>query len=372
MCISGFKLDNCSRATLPGWDITIHNATGYTQTRTTDSNGKFEFCDLAPGQYTLTETLKSGWIKISAPPEITLSCDNATNQNFTNQKLMCISGFKLDNCSRATLPGWDIAIHNATGYTQTKTTDSNGKFEFCDLAPGQYTLTETLKSGWIKISAPPEITLSCDNATNQNFTNQKLMCISGFKLDNCSRATLPGWDIAIHNATGYTQTKTTDSNGKFEFCDLAPGQYTLTETLKSGWIKMSAPPEITLSCDNATNQNFTNQKLMCISGFKLDNCSRATLPGWDIAIHNATGYTQTKTTDSNGKFEFCDLAPGQYILTETLKSGWIKISAPPAITLSCDNATNQNFTNQKLMCISGFKLDNCSRATLPGWDIAIT
>ncbi|MCX6678946.1 MAG: carboxypeptidase-like regulatory domain-containing protein, partial [Methanothrix sp.] len=133
----------------------------------------------------LSEVHKPGWSQVSAPSRVTLVCSNATNQNFTNQKLLCISGYKLDNCD-GPLVGWTITLTNNT-YTVSKSTDANGKYEFCGLAPGAYDLSEVHKPGWSQVSAPSRVTLVCSNATNQNFTNQKLLCISGYKLDNCVR-----------------------------------------------------------------------------------------------------------------------------------------------------------------------------------------
>jgi uncharacterized repeat protein (TIGR01451 family) len=44
-CISGYKKDNCTGAPLPGWNITLTNATG-TTSQLTGQDGKYEFCNL--------------------------------------------------------------------------------------------------------------------------------------------------------------------------------------------------------------------------------------------------------------------------------------------------------------------------------------
>ena len=178
-----------------------------------------------------TEETKSGYIskspvKISA----TLPCTgNLTDQNFTNQKLYCISGYKLDDCTKTGIAGWLVTINNST-YTTSVNTGSDGRYEFCRLVPGAYTITEETKSGYIskspvKISA----TLLCTgNLTNQNFTNQKLYCMSGYKLDDCTKTGIAGWLVTINNST-YTTSVNTGTDGKYEFCSLVPGAYTITE-----------------------------------------------------------------------------------------------------------------------------------------------
>ena len=174
-------------------------------------------------------TPEPGGCQFSAPGPVTLVCDNATKQNFTNQKLLCISGYKVDKCNGA-LPGCNITLTNGS-YTKSVQTDAAGKYEFCGLMPGVYTLTEALQSGWMPVIVPGPVTLVCDNATYQNFTNQKLLCISGYKLDKCNGA-LPGWNITLTNGS-YTKSVSTDAAGKYEFCGLMPGVYTLTEALQS-------------------------------------------------------------------------------------------------------------------------------------------
>ncbi len=377
LCISGYKLDNCTKLGLPGWNITLRNSTGaIIDTNVTDNSGYYQFCGLIPGNYNLTEILKDGYEAGDAPGPITLTCnENLTNQNFTNIQLMCISGYKLDDCTRLGLPGWNITLTNGT-YTNSTTTNATGYYQFCGLVPGQYNLSETLKDGYQSGTGPSNpVTLLCsENLTNQNFTNIQLMCISGYKLDNCTKLGLPGWNITLTNGT-YTNSTTTNATGYYQFCGLVPGQYNLSETLKDGYQAGTGPANpVTLLCsENLTNQNFTNIQLMCISGYKLDNCTKLGLPGWNITLTNGT-YTNSTTTNATGYYQFCGLVPGQYNLSETLKDGYQSGTGPSnPVTLVCNtNLTNQNFTNIQLMCISGYKLDNCTKLGLPGWSITLT
>ena len=79
------------------------------------------------------------------------------------------------------------------------------------------------------------MTLDCGrNLTNQNFTNQALLCISGFKRMTAT-AGIAGWLITLNNSS-YTTSIRTGSGGKYEFCGLVPGNYTLTEETKDGYI----------------------------------------------------------------------------------------------------------------------------------------
>ena len=46
---------------------------------------------------------------------------------------------------------------------------------------------------------------------------------------------------------------------------------------------------MTLDCGrNLTNQNFTNQKLLCISGKKINACTGAGINNWEIIVRNSS------------------------------------------------------------------------------------
>ncbi|MFA5296531.1 MAG: SdrD B-like domain-containing protein, partial [Methanoregulaceae archaeon] len=377
LCISGYKRDACNDAGLPDWTITLKDSSGATVgTTTTNANGFYQFCNLLPGTYTLAETLKPGYKALSSPGTVTLgSNQNLTNQNFINTKLLCISGYKLDAATSTGLPDWTITLKDSSGTTVgTTTTGATGSYQFCDLVPGQYTLTETLKPGYQASSSPGTVTLACNqNLTGQNFINTKLYCISGYKMDACSDAGLPGWTINLQDSSGATiRTTTTGATGSYQFCNLAPGTYTLTETLKPGYMAVSSPGTVTLGNQDLTGQNFINTRLLCISGYKMDIASNTGLAGWTITLRDSSGATvRTTTTGANGSYQFCNLAPGTYTLTETVVTGWTQVFAPGPVTLTCEDATHQDFFNARLLCISGYKLDAASNTGLPGWTITL-
>jgi len=355
-CISGYKKDNCGDSPLSSWNITISNSTGYSANDTTGIDGKYEFCNLAPGNYTLNEELKQGWMQVIAPPEIVLNCSNITNQNFTNQKLLCISGYKLDDCTNAGIENWLITLNNNT---TSNLTGSDGKYEFCNLVPGRYTLTEETKDGYIS-SGPIslDVNLPCgSNLTDQNFTNQALLCISGYKLDDCTNSGIENWLITLNNSS-YTTSNLTGSDGKYEFCNLMPGSYTLTEETKDGYIS-SGPIslDVTVPCgSNLTDQNFTNQALLCISGHKKNTCGEYNLSNWTIILSNSQGGAISALTNETGYYQFCGLPPGVYNLSEESKDGWSAVSAPGQVSLNCSDISGMDFVNSEC-CGSSLKIN---------------
>jgi hypothetical protein len=368
----------------------IHLKTGQTDlTATTDSNGFYEFDNVGPGTYTLSEDLQSGWTQTFAPENpITLqSGQDISNEDFGNMQDATISGHKFNDTDGnpqttgddVPLSGWVIDLSNGET-TQTATTDSNGFYQFTGLGAGTYTLTEELQTGWMQTFGPtsPVTIQSADNLTNQDFGNVKLVTISGTKFENHDgdggRALgdegLPGWVITLDGTT----TATTDANGNYSFTGVGPGTHTVDEVLQSGWTQTKggqgsggAYTIVTQSGIDDSGIDFGNFHDVTISGHKFNDVdgNPATtgddvpLANWVIHLNN--GETdQTATTDANGFYHFDDVGPGSYSLSEDLQSGWKQTFAPsnPVTPQSGQDISNEDFGNFQLVTISGHKFND--------------
>lgn len=178
---------------------------------------------------------------------------------YTYDELHCLSGYKIDACTGEPLSGWTITVNNSTD-SWSNETDADGFWEICNLEDGTYTVCEMLKPGWTQ-TAPDGCyskTLAGANITDINFTNQELYCISGYKINGSSGAGLSGWNITLTNASGSVM-KQTGSDGRYEFCNLMPGSYSLCEKQKDGW-KNTTPSciSVPLGCNDSNDNNFTN------------------------------------------------------------------------------------------------------------------
>ncbi|HOO52949.1 MAG TPA: SdrD B-like domain-containing protein, partial [Methanothrix sp.] len=305
---------------------------------------------------------------------VTLVCDNAVGRNFTNTPLLCIEGYKINDCNDSGIPGWTVILNNGTGEVDRKSTDGTGKYSFCGLEPGNYWVCEDMKSGWTNVTdACINVTLVCDNAVGRNFTNTPLLCIEGYKINDCNDSGIPGWTVILNNGTGEVDRKSTDGTGKYSFCGLEPGNYWVCEEMKSGWTNVTdACINVTLVCDNAVGRNFTNTPLLCIEGYKINDCNDSGIPGWTVILNNATGEVDRTSTNATGKYSFCGLAPGDYWVCEEMKADWTNVTETCInVTLVCDNVVGQNFTNTPLLCIEGYKINDCNDSGIPGWTVIL-
>jgi len=224
----------------------------------------------------VTETVKDGWVPVTPTQRsVTLGCNNRTGQDFTNQKQLCISGTKFDDCTGEGLPNWTITLTNGT-YTVATTTNATGQYQFCGLMPGNYSVTETVKDGWVPVTPTQRsVTLGCSNRTGQDFTNMPYGNISGMKFNDLNGngtrdvndEPLPNWTINLYYAGNGTfiTSAVTNGTGEYVFKDLPCGIYRVNETPKPDWTQ-TAPAggnyivEINGTSHNVTGRDFGNQQ----------------------------------------------------------------------------------------------------------------
>ncbi|HPT18622.1 MAG TPA: SdrD B-like domain-containing protein [Methanothrix sp.] len=372
-CMGGRKINDCTGKGLSDWAVHVKNSRGTVYNAATDQNGYWQICNLSEGAYEVSEQLLPGWINVT-PVSQTVIIDkkDVSGVNFRNFQLPCISGYKLDNCDKKGILGWNIILAKPDGSTEAATTNETGYYEFCGLLPGYYSLSEEHRDGWTTVSSPGSITLSCSNSVHNDFVNQALFCITGRKLDNCDGSGLYGWDITLTKPDGSTAIATTNETGYYEFCGLLPGVYSLSEEHRDGWTAVSSPGSINLDCENSVHNNFVNKAVLCISGYKLDDCGKTGIPGWNITLTKPEGSTATATTNETGYYEFCGLHPGEYSLSEESRDGWTTVFSPGSITLDRENSVHNNFVNQRSLSIEGRKIDGKNQTGLADWAVNLT
>ena len=94
--------------------------------------------------------------------------------------------------------------------------------------------------------------------------------------------------------------------------------------------------------------NLSGYKINDTNGNGLWNPGEQGIHGWNITLKNTTGaIISTASTDPQGYYEFTNLLPGSYNVSEEDKAGWMHTNASfRLVTLADKDLANLNFTNR--------------------------
>ncbi|MEM9587909.1 MAG: SdrD B-like domain-containing protein, partial [Planctomycetota bacterium] len=350
---------------------------------TSDSQGQYRFDNLAPGTYTVVEETPSGLIEGGAKAGTSggrvIDPNRIGSINLTSGQV----AIDYDFCERppAEIAGRVFADRdgdcivdegepgiagvlvelfdtdgNLVGSTET---DASGRYRFSDLPAGNYMVRETQPAGYLQggqragshggndlvadqISAIP-IGWG-DRLTEYNFCELEPASISGTVYvdhnSDCIRQPdepgLAGVRIDLRDASGQLITFTsTDAQGRYQFDDLAPGDYQVFEHQPDGLFHGGQTPgtgsgrvlgqdllaTTMLTGDALTGYDFCELQPASLSGYVWSetDLNQRFDPGDDplarvvIELIDRDGEViSTTRTDANGQYRFEGLRPDTY------------------------------------------------------------
>jgi len=231
--------------------------------------------------------------------------------------------------------------------------------------------------------------LSFSNAAKQPpVPNQGGTCISGYVINSYHETVGADWVVKITNSAGETKSTKTDSKGYFGFAELTGGTWEVEVEVPEGWRPYT--PEkftVTLSGEGSScaQVRFKLEALSCIKVIKLDEGGMVGfddmvgIPGWTMTA--TQGETILKSvTNGQGYAFFDNLLPGQWIITEEDKSGWVPADGysneqlifltPPHWPGSCEELV---FVNKQIneACINVIKRDTAGNPVVD-WVMNLT
>ena len=156
---------------LEDWEFTLTQSTppitasaiSLVATGTTDVDGELLFGGLEPGEYTVTETLQSGWTNTTPlSQDVTVVDGQTASLWFGNiptieepeegdlivYKFEDLNENGLFDEGEPMLEDWEFTLSVGDADLDSGLTDANGELLFGGLEPGEYTVTETLQDGW--------------------------------------------------------------------------------------------------------------------------------------------------------------------------------------------------------------------------------
>ncbi|HEY6146757.1 MAG TPA: SdrD B-like domain-containing protein [Thermoanaerobaculia bacterium] len=382
---------------------------GPSRTAVTDASGNFLFTNVTPGSFFLVESVPAGFTQTTPASGVitgTLapggSFLTAVFGNFRGVLTGAISGLKfldangngVQDPGEGPQSGVTFTISGPAGFTpRTAVSGADGRFVFQNVPFGTYTVTETVPPGF-RQTAPPApgtvtVTLSVTSTTVSSpvFGNQALAqpaSISGIKFLDANgngardpgEAGAGGVTIRLQGTTPGTATGVqtlTAADGSFTFTGLAAGTYVISEIVPAGFVQTLPGGNGNVTVTVAAGENrggilFGNQRASVvgtpgsISGLKIldfnlngivDGIDRP-LEGIVFVLTAADGTSVRATSGPDGTFRFSNVAPGTYVLSEILPSGFAQTfpgtpDAPQTYTIvlgSGQNLTGFLFLNK--------------------------
>ena len=369
--------------------------------QTSAADGSYSFTNLRPGTYTLKEsnqgnhvdgkdTIGSQGGAVSKDQFSNIVLQQGVigvNNNFAELQPSSLGGFVYVDANNNGIkdPGETGIQGGAVTLTGTddlgdpvnlsQATAADGSYNFANLRPGTYTLSETGPNGYqdgkdtagsqggtVGHDTISNITLQPGVAgANNDFGKLNAGGLSGFVYVNQNdngvkdagepgiagiTVTLTGTDNQGH-AVDLTQA--TAADGSYGFANLAPGSYSLSEPGVQGYLdgKDTAGTEggtaghntitsIVLGAGvNGVNNNFGELQQASLSGFVYfdanDDGVRENEPGVGGTTVTLSGVDDrgaavslTTVTAGNGSYGFNNLRPGTYTITKTPPAGWLE------------------------------------------------
>lgn len=317
------------------------------------SGGHFIFTNMAPGTYTVAETVPAGWTVSGSPQAVSVVSGLVSTAIVSNSRdtgSLAVSKQVHGQCEYGT--SFPIFISGPGGYSAVHTFScSGGSYTVTNLPTGTYTITEMVPEGWTAAGSPQTVTVpkgAAATATVTNIRDTGSLMVSKHIEGQCDPAVQ--FAVSISGPGGYLASHNFDcSGGSYTFTDLPTGLYTIKESVREGWTAAGSLQTVTVSKGATANATITNMRdtgSLMVSKHIEGQCDPAAQ--FEISISGPGGYLASHNFDSlGGSYTFTDLPTGTYTITETVQEGWTAAVSPQTVTVSKGATTTATVTNIK-------------------------
>ncbi|HJT32578.1 MAG TPA: SdrD B-like domain-containing protein [Pirellulales bacterium] len=361
-------------------------ADGKNPQATTDANGNFSISGVAPGTYTVNEVLPTGFGLSTPVQNVTVAANQtATGVTFgeiapsiTGTVFNDVNDNQTQDSGETGVAGRTVFLdidgtHQPDAKNPSTITDATGNFGFPGLAAGPYTVAEVLPNGYTLSTPAQTVTVTAGQTTSSVKFGELVPSIVGTvftdtndngKIDG-GEGGVAGRVVFLNNdGTGLPANNpktTTDATGQFAFPHLAPGTYTVMESLPANVTLSTGAtgPTLTGSQSETVTAGQTASGVLFgeipsiagkvftdVAGSGAFSTSDPGVAGRLVFVDvngtgTATGNPQT-TTDANGNFTFTGIAPGTYPVKEVLPTNVTASLTQSAVLVAAGSVATAN------------------------------
>ncbi|SDC05994.1 LPXTG-motif cell wall anchor domain-containing protein [Terribacillus halophilus] len=303
----------------------------------TDQDGRIIVSDLAPGNYQFIETKAPENYVLDATPidvEVKRSQQEAAVVYAENELIPgSVVLEKKDSVDDSiTLAGAEFKLVDSSGniIEEKLTTDENGRIVVENLKPGAYQFIETkAPADYVLDEKPIDFEIAKSQDQPLHLTAKNTLIPGGVELikvnthDNTEKLAGAVFELQDQDGNVIKENLTTDESGKISVDDLAPGSYQFVETkAPADFLKDDTPltfviersqiGKVVLTAEN----DLTKGSLEIVKVGSEDE--KVGLEGASFDLLTVAGEKiASGKTDKEGKLQFKDLVPGDYIIKET-------------------------------------------------------
>jgi uncharacterized repeat protein (TIGR01451 family) len=189
--LNGNGVQDSNEVALSNWTVTVKDTSGNVVDTVITQDTAVCVQVPAPGTYVVSEVVQTGWTPTTPNPQtVTVQPGQTVNVAFGNQGRAEICVFKFNDLNgngtqdsgEPPLPGWSFTVSPAPlpPATSPVTTGPEGRVCFNVTAPGSYTITEQVQSGWTPTTPTTQtVTVQPGQTVTVNvvFGNKQIECV---------------------------------------------------------------------------------------------------------------------------------------------------------------------------------------------------
>ncbi len=299
-----------------GVPFLVTGPNGYSQTHTTNANGKITITGLNPGTYTVTEqsgTANAGYVLAPAQTASVTAGSTATLTISNSRQRGTLEITKTFEGKTSGVSGVPFLVTGPHGYSQTHTTNASGRITIANLPIGTYTVTEqsaAANAGYVLAAAQTAAVTYGGTAELSIHNDYQRGTLEITKTAEGQTGGLSGVQFLVTGPHGYSKTHTTNASGKITIANLPIGTYTVTEqscAANTAYV-LAAAQNVTVEYNKTakiTIHNVLKKWRVTVTKTDADTGTAqgdASLAGAVYGVYRGGTLLDSYTTDTGGKF----------------------------------------------------------------------